>query len=109
MTADIAAAAAGWQVALPAIMALCAAFVVMLADLAMRGTERDGVAVVGILGLAATVVVAYRWASDAPEGQAGRRWRHGKTLIEFAALGFAIPLTIAALAILFYVLSALAS
>ncbi len=49
---------AGWQVAMPALVALAAAVVVMLADLVMRGTERDGVAVVGILGLAATMAVA---------------------------------------------------
>jgi NADH-quinone oxidoreductase subunit N len=55
---DVAGAIHGWQVALPAITALCAAFVVMLADLAMRGTERDGVAVVGVLGLGATMAVA---------------------------------------------------
>jgi NADH-quinone oxidoreductase subunit N len=55
---DMAGAMHGWQVALPAITALCAAFVVMLADLAMRGTERDGVAVVGVLGLGATMAVA---------------------------------------------------
>jgi len=61
---DVAASVAGWQVALPAIVALCAAFVVMLADLVMRGTERDGVAVVGVLGLGATIAVAlWLWAS----------------------------------------------
>jgi NADH-quinone oxidoreductase subunit N len=58
MTIDAAAFAGGWQTALPAITALAAAFVVMFADLVMRGPERDGVAVVGVLGLAATIVVA---------------------------------------------------
>jgi NADH-quinone oxidoreductase subunit N len=48
----------GWETALPAIVTLGAAFVVMLADLVMKGTERDGVAVVGILGLLATIGVA---------------------------------------------------
>ena len=66
MPIDLAGAVNGWQVALPAITALCAAFVVMLADLAMRGTERDGVAVVGVLGLGATM--PWRWAV----GRAGR-------------------------------------
>jgi formate hydrogenlyase subunit 3/multisubunit Na+/H+ antiporter MnhD subunit len=59
---DIGTFVSGWQVALPAITALSAAFVVMFADLVMRGTERDGVAVVGALGLAATIAVAlWQW------------------------------------------------
>jgi NADH-quinone oxidoreductase subunit N len=64
---DVASAAAGWQVALPALTALGAAFVVMLVDLAMRGTERDGVGIVGVLGLVATIVVAVSlWIADVP-------------------------------------------
>ena len=66
---DVAGAMHGWQVALPAITALCAAFVVMLTDLAMRGTERDGVAVVGVLGLGATMAVAIGlWVAPAVSG-----------------------------------------
>jgi NADH-quinone oxidoreductase subunit N len=67
MTLDVTAAADGWQVALPALTALGAAFVVMLADLAMRGTERDGVGIVGVLGLAATIAVAVSlWLAGGP-------------------------------------------
>jgi len=69
VTAD---AIVGWQAALPAMTALVAALVVMLADLAMRGTERDGVAVVGILGLLATMAVAiWLWAAPLDGGGFG--------------------------------------
>ncbi len=67
---DIGSAAAGWQVALPAMVALAAAFVVMLADLVLRGPDRDGVGVVGVLGLAATILVA-AWLWIVPPVTAG--------------------------------------
>jgi NADH-quinone oxidoreductase subunit N len=67
MTPDVASAAAGWQAALPAIMALGTACVVMLVDLLMRGSERDSVAVVGVLGLLATIGVAlWLWVEPGP-------------------------------------------
>ena len=64
---DASAFAAGWETALPAMVALGAAIVVMLADLAMRGTERDGVAVLGIVGLVATIVTALALWGRGPE------------------------------------------
>jgi NADH-quinone oxidoreductase subunit N len=70
MSLDASAFVSGWQVALPAITALAAAFVVMFADLVMRGTERDGVAVVGALGLAATIAVAL-WLWVEPSAVSG--------------------------------------
>src|SRR5262249_43244371 len=61
---DVSASAAGWQGALPAILALGAAFVVMLTDLVMRGTEADAAAVAGALGRArAAAAVAWLWVA----------------------------------------------
>jgi NADH-quinone oxidoreductase subunit N len=89
---DVAAAFAGWETALPAITALCAAFVVMLADLAMRGAERDGVAVVGVLGLGATIAVAVvLWAN--PAATAGF---HDTLKADAFALFFAVLVSVGA-------------
>ena len=89
---DMAGAMHGWQVALPAITALCAAFVVMLTDLAMRGTERDGVAVVGVLGLGATIAVAIGlWLS--PVGSGGF---HDTLRADPYALFFAVVICVGA-------------
>jgi NADH-quinone oxidoreductase subunit N len=55
---DVGAFTAGWEAALPAIVALVAAMVVMVADLLLGGDEGEGVAVVGLLGLLATAGVA---------------------------------------------------
>jgi NADH-quinone oxidoreductase subunit N len=55
---DVAHFAAGWAVALPAIVAFVAAVVVMVADLATAGSDGDGVAAIGLVGLTATALVA---------------------------------------------------
>ena len=87
MTPDVTSAAAGWQVALPAITALCAAFVVMLADLTMRGSEGDGVAVVGVLGLGATIAVAlWLWVSPVASGGFQNTLRADAYALFFAVL-----------------------
>src|SRR5262249_61500842 len=57
-------------VSLPAIRALVAAFAVVLAALAMTGTDRDGVGILGVFGLAATIGVAL-WLWFAPPAMAG--------------------------------------
>ena len=87
MTPAMAAAANGWAVALPAITALGAAFVVMLADLVMRGTERDGVAVVGVLGLVATMVVALvLWGDPTAAAGFGNTLRADRFALFFAVV-----------------------
>ena len=87
MTPAMSAAAHGWQVALPAITALGAAFVVMLADLIMRGTERDGVAVVGVLGLIATMVVALvLWGDPTAAAGFGNTLRADRFALFFAVV-----------------------
>jgi NADH-quinone oxidoreductase subunit N len=70
---DVAAFAAGWQAAWPGIVVGIAAFLVMAADLASRGPDRDGTAVVGIAGLLVAVAVAMiAWgAGGSPSGFRG--------------------------------------
>ena len=52
-TLDLTPFVANWQTALPGLVVAGAAMLVMLADAFMRGTERDGLAALGILGLLA--------------------------------------------------------
>jgi len=64
-TIEVASYAAGWQAAWPGLVVGIAALLAMGADLLSRGPDRDGVAVVGVLGLLAAIVVsAGAWGSD---------------------------------------------
>jgi len=67
---DVAPFTANWQVALPALIVAVAAMLVMVADLVIRGPDRDALAVVGMLGLAAAVAAAVSlWlARGVPDG-----------------------------------------
>ena len=68
MTAlDLSPFAANWQVALPALIVAATAMVVMVADLFATGPDRDGLAVIGITGVAAAGAAAiWLWAGGGP-------------------------------------------
>jgi NADH-quinone oxidoreductase subunit N len=55
---DVGPFATNWQVALPGLLVAAAAMLVMAADVVMRGPERDGLAVLGMAGLAAASAAA---------------------------------------------------
>ncbi len=55
---DVARWAGNWEVALPGLIVAATAMVVMVADLLVRGPDRDGLAVLGITGLAAAIGAA---------------------------------------------------
>jgi NADH-quinone oxidoreductase subunit N len=68
-TLDVAGFAANWQVALPALVVVATAMVVMTADLFSTGEDRDGLAVLGITGLVAAACVAgWLWTAGGPPG-----------------------------------------
>ena len=67
---NLAAFSANWYVALPGLIVAATAALVMIADLLSRGRDRDGLAVVGITGLAAAIGVAV-WLWGNGDGVAG--------------------------------------
>lgn len=58
MTGDFSAFVAGWQAGWPAFLVGLTACAVMFADLASDSQERDGLVVVGLVGLAITIAFA---------------------------------------------------
>ena len=64
-TIDLSPFVAHWEVALPGLIVAGVAMLVMAVDALMRGSERDGLAVIGILGLAAAGASAiWLWGTD---------------------------------------------
>jgi NADH-quinone oxidoreductase subunit N len=60
---------ANWHVALPALIVAVTAMVVMAADLFVRGPDRDGLAVLGMLGVAAAAAAAvWLWLAAGAAG-----------------------------------------
>jgi len=60
---------ANWEVALPGILVAVAAIIVMVGDLLSRGPDRDGLAALGIIGLAAAAgAAAWLWVVDGGPG-----------------------------------------
>ena len=87
MTLDVGTFATGWQVALPALVALATAVVVMVTDLALRGSEGDGVAAIGVIGLVATIGVALvLWVSPAATAGFGNTLRADRYALFFVVV-----------------------
>src|SRR2546425_1118050 len=67
---DLSPFAVHWESALPGILLVAAALLVMVADIAIRGPERDGLAVIGVLGCAAAAGAAL-WLWPGVQGVEG--------------------------------------
>ena len=64
---DLWSHAAGWQVALPGLTIACTALLVMVADLIVEDPDRDSLAVLGLVGMtAALLVVIGLWLGNVP-------------------------------------------
>jgi NADH-quinone oxidoreductase subunit N len=89
---DVGTFTSGWQVALPAMVALASAVVVMLVDLASGDEEGELAAVAGLVGLATTIGVAIvLWAT--PVAVSGF---HGTLRADGYALFFTVIICIGA-------------
>ncbi|TMA38526.1 MAG: NADH-quinone oxidoreductase subunit N [Deltaproteobacteria bacterium] len=84
---DTGAFAAHWEVALPGLLVALTAMVVMVADLIVTGPERDALAAVALLGLAAAAGAAlWLWAHGAGPGGFGDTLRADRYALFFALL-----------------------
>ena len=84
---DASTFAAHWEVALPGLLVVVTAMVVMVADLIVTGPERDALAAVALLGLAAAAGAAlWLWAHGAGPGGFGDTLRADRYALFFALL-----------------------
>ena len=84
---DVAPFTAHWQVALPALIVAATAMLVMAADLVIHGPDRDALAVLGMLGLAASAAAAiWLWAAGGPPGGFQDTLRADRYALFFAVL-----------------------
>ncbi len=84
---DLAPFAAHWEVALPGLVIAITAMVVMLADVFVKGPDRDGLAVFGITGLAVAVGTAcWLWQADGGVGGFQNTLRADHYALFFAVL-----------------------
>ena len=84
---DIAPFVANWFVTLPALVVAVTAMVVMAADLVIQGPDRDALAVLGMLGIAAAVAVAvWLWAAGGAPGGFQDTVRGDRYALFFAVL-----------------------
>ncbi len=84
---DVAPFVANWYVTLPALVVAVTAMVVMAADLVMHGPDRDALAVLGMLGIAAAAAVAvWLWAAGGAPGGFQDTVRGDRYALFFAVL-----------------------
>src|SRR5205814_2202130 len=84
---DVAPFAANWQVALPGLLVTATALLVMAVDAVLRTPDRDGLAVIGVLGVvAAAGAAAWLWLAGGDVGGFQDTLRADRYALFFAIL-----------------------
>jgi len=87
MTAvDVGAFVGRWETALPGLIVVATAMLVMIVDLAVRGDDRDGLAAVGVAGIVAAAVSAVVFLGGSGAGGYGDTLRGDAFAVFFTVL-----------------------